>query len=151
VQAPFTAGRQQAIGNQNKMDGSVIDHTPEKIGVAMRSGLRRSPGNRPFSARISRQPAAPRRHPSHAFCVEPLDLASVSPRLRSVSNSVRRMHPSVSANLRRKSLLIARRAVHHCAPLHLPVRLTWKEDLPRSIGFHPRLERGYGFFCDLSD
>jgi hypothetical protein len=63
--------------------------------------------------------AVPRRHPSHAFCVEPLDLASVSPSLRSVSNSVRQTHPSVSANLPRKRPSIARRAVHHCAPLHI--------------------------------
>jgi hypothetical protein len=63
--------------------------------------------------------AVPRRHPSHAFCVEPLDLASVSPIVRPISNSVRRNHPTVSANLRRKPPLIARRTVHHCAPLHL--------------------------------
>ena len=51
--------------------------------------------------------------------LEPLDLASVSPSLRPVSNSVRRMHPSVSANVRRKLPLIARRTAHHCAPLQL--------------------------------
>jgi hypothetical protein len=53
--------------------------------------------------------------PSHAFCVGTLDLASVSPIVRSVSNSVRRNHPTVSANLHRKPPLIARRTVHHCA------------------------------------
>ena len=63
------------------MGGSVIDHPPEKIGVAMQScdhfrtgfltdfwyqssGLRRSPGNRPFSGHAGA--AAP----SHRACVE---------------------------------------------------------------------------------
>jgi hypothetical protein len=32
---------------------------------------------------------------------------------------VRRRHPIISANLRWKPPLIARRAVHHCAPLHI--------------------------------
>ena len=50
-----------------------------------------------------------------------LDLASVSTSVRSISNSVRRTHPTVSPNLRRKPPLIARRAVHHCAPLQLLV------------------------------
>ena len=64
----------------------------------------------------------PRLLPSHTFCVGMLDLASVSTSVRSISNSVRRTHPTVSANLRRKPPLIARRAVHHCAPLHLHLR-----------------------------
>ena len=75
-------------------------------------------GNRPFSARISQQLRRPAT-PSHAFCVELLDLASVSPIVRPISNSVRRNHPTVSADLRRKPPLIARRTVHHCAPLHV--------------------------------
>jgi hypothetical protein len=78
----------------------------------------RPPRNRPFFGR-SQHPDAPRCHPSHAFCVGTLDLASVSPIVRSVSNSVRRDHPTVSANLHRKPPLIARRTVHHCAPLQL--------------------------------
>jgi hypothetical protein len=73
---------------------------------------RASPANR----------ADPRLLPSHTFCVGTLDLASVSPIVRSISNSVRRTHPTVSANLRRKPPLIARRAGHHCAPLHLAMR-----------------------------
>jgi hypothetical protein len=64
-----------------------------------------------FPSGSAGSPAAPQRHPSHAFCVEPLDLASVSPSLRSVSNSVRRTHPSVSPHLRRKRPSIARRTV----------------------------------------
>ncbi len=83
------------------------------------------------SARRSRQETArfprgwvaagspPLRSSSHAFCVGTIDLASVSPIERSVSNNLRRRHPIVSANLRRKWPLIARRAVHHCAPLHI--------------------------------
>jgi hypothetical protein len=39
--------------------------------------------------------------------------------LRSISDGVRRTAASASANLRRKPLLIARRAVHHCAPLQV--------------------------------
>src|SRR3954454_5698609 len=74
---------------------------------------RASPANR----------AGPRLLPSHTFCVGMLDLASVSTSVRSISNSVRRTPPPVSANLRRKPPLIARRAGHHCAPLHL-LRLT---------------------------
>src|SRR4051794_16142632 len=50
-----------------------------------------------------------------------LDLASVSTSVRSISNSVRRTYPTVSANLRRKPPLIARRAVHHCAPLQVSI------------------------------
>ena len=52
------------------------------------------------------QPAA-----SHAFCVGMLDLAFVSTTVRSVLNSGRRTHPPVSANLRRKPPLIARRYI----------------------------------------
>jgi len=66
-----------------------------------------------------RFPSGSCRAPSHPFCVGTLDLASVSNILRSVSDSVRRTTASVSANLRRKLALIARRAVYDCAPLHL--------------------------------
>jgi hypothetical protein len=52
-------------------------------------------------------------------CAATLDLASVSTTVRSVSNNVRRTPSPVSANVRRKVPFIARRAVHHCAPLHL--------------------------------
>jgi hypothetical protein len=45
--------------------------------------------------------------------------ASVSPNVRCVSTIVRRSPASVSANVRRKPRSIARRAVHHCAPLHI--------------------------------
>jgi hypothetical protein len=45
--------------------------------------------------------------------------ASVSPNLRCVSTIVRRMPASISANVRRKWHSIARRAVHHCAPLRV--------------------------------
>ena len=98
-------------------------------GLRRRSaGWARSPGNRPFSA-CSQHPDAPRRYPSPAFCVATLDLASVSPSLRSVSNSVRRTHPPVSATLCQKPPLIARRAVHHdCAPLRV---LRWRSDPSR--------------------
>ena len=77
------------------------------------------PGNHPFPRASPGQPRRPRLLPSHTFCVGMLDLASVSTSVRSISNSVRRTHPTVSANLRRKLPLIARRAVHHCAPLHV--------------------------------
>ena len=66
-----------------------------------------------------RFPSGSCRAPSHPFCVGTLDLASVSNILRSVSDSVRRTTASVSANLRRKLALIARRAVYDCAPLHI--------------------------------
>jgi len=62
------------------------------------------------------------RRESHASCVELPDLASVSTIVRSVSHSVRRTTASVSANVRRKSVLIARRAVHHCASPQLGPR-----------------------------
>jgi hypothetical protein len=48
-----------------------------------------------------------------------VDCASVSPSVRSVSAIVRRTPASVSANVRRNGCFIARRAVYHCAPLHL--------------------------------
>jgi hypothetical protein len=57
---------------------------------------------------------------SHAFCVGTFDLASVSTSVRPVSDNVRRTTPIVSANLRRKPPLIARRAVYVCAPLQIP-------------------------------
>ena len=46
--------------------------------------------------------------------------ASVSPIVGSVSATARRKPVSVSDNVRWKPTFIARRAVHHCAPLHLP-------------------------------
>ena len=58
-------------------------------------------------------------HESQPLCVEPADLASVSPIVRSFSNSVRRTHPIVSANLRQKPPLIARPPHFDCAPLHV--------------------------------
>ena len=61
--------------------------------------------------------------PSHAFCVGPDDLASVSPIMRPVSRSVRRSLPPVSANVRRKQPLIVRRPHFDCAPLYLRPRL----------------------------
>jgi hypothetical protein len=64
-------------------------------------------------------PQACQRDPSQLSCVEPLDLASVSPTMRPVSDSVRRARASVSPNVRRKVGLIARRAVHHCASLQV--------------------------------
>jgi hypothetical protein len=39
--------------------------------------------------------------------------------VRSVSDNVRQTAPPVSTNVRQKRGLIARRAVHDCAPLHL--------------------------------
>jgi hypothetical protein len=45
--------------------------------------------------------------------------ASVSSSVRCVSTSVRRTPASVSDNVRRERPSIARRAVHHCAPLQL--------------------------------
>jgi hypothetical protein len=45
--------------------------------------------------------------------------ASVSPSLRPVSAIVRRRPASVSDNVRQKPAFIARRAVHHCAPLQI--------------------------------
>ena len=74
------------------------------------------PGNRSFSKRIRQR--CPRAA-SHVFCVGTLDLASVSPIVRSFSNSVRQRHPIVSANLRQKPPLIARRPHFDCAPLQL--------------------------------
>ena len=46
--------------------------------------------------------------------------ASVSPIVGSVSATARRKPVSVSDNVRWKPTFIACRAVHHCAPLHLP-------------------------------
>jgi len=68
-------------------------------------------------ARFPATPALPLRLTQRAS--RPPDRASVSPSVRSVSNSVRQTTPPVSTNVRRKSPLIARRAVHHCAPLQL--------------------------------
>ena len=78
------------------------------------------------------------RHPSQIACVEILDLASVSLNLRSFSNSARRMPPIVSANLRRKPPLIARRAVYDCAPLHLGIKGTGFGQRRAGPGAFPR-------------
>ena len=58
-------------------------------------------------------------YPSHPPCAGLCDLASVSLTVRSFSKSLRRTPPPVSTNVRWKPSLIARRGVHHCAPLHL--------------------------------
>jgi hypothetical protein len=58
-------------------------------------------------------------YPSHPPCAGLCDLASVSPTVRSFSKGLRRTPPPVSTNVRWKPSLIARRGVHHCAPLHL--------------------------------
>ena len=73
------------------------------------------------TARFSREPrpVIATRDPSQLSCVEIYDLASVSHSVRSVSNSVRQSGPSVSANLRLKSPLIARPPHFDCAPLHI--------------------------------
>jgi hypothetical protein len=87
-------------------------------GFRGRLGSHQGPsGNRPFSARRCGSPLS--RSSSHPFCAGTIDLAPVSKTVRSVSNNVRRRHPIVSPNLRRKVPLIARRDVHHCAPLHI--------------------------------
>ena len=56
---------------------------------------------------------------SRKACVEIHDLALVSTIVRPVSDSVRPAGGLVSVNLRPKPPLIARRAVHDCAPVHL--------------------------------
>jgi hypothetical protein len=63
--------------------------------------------------------------PAIAYC------ASVSPNLRCVSANVRQTAASVSGNVRRKQCSIARRAVHHCAPLHI------ESGQPRRPGARP--------------
>jgi hypothetical protein len=84
------------------------------------AGLAEPQENRSFSWRsIADTPISVRRSPSQPSCVEPPDLASVSSIMRSFSKSVRRTHAPVSANLRQKVPLIARRAVHHCASLQI--------------------------------
>jgi hypothetical protein len=91
--------------------------------LADRGGDRPARRSHQETARFPRASPANRADPrllaSHTFCVGMLDLASVSTSVRSISNSVRRTPPPVSANLRRKPPLIARRAAHHCAPLHV--------------------------------
>ena len=87
-------------------------------------------------------PVTPPRAESHAFCVGAFDLASVSPNVRSVSNSVRRRPPIVSANLRRKVSLIARRPHFDCAPLH--IRGTWAWGDALAFGDRPKQRRRRG-------
>ncbi len=102
--------------------------------VNFRAGRRVLPG-RQKTARFlcGLRSATPSRSSSHVFCVGTIDCAFVSKSVRSFSNNVRRRHPIVSANLRRKVPLIARRAGYHCAPLELPRH-------PSGTGpnFHPR-------------
>ena len=52
---------------------------------------------------------------------DPHDCASVSPSVRSVSNSVRLSSPTVSHNVRRKWPMSARPTSYHCASLHLGI------------------------------
>jgi hypothetical protein len=60
---------------------------------------------------------------SHLMCVEPPDLASVSPTVRSVSDSARPRSPMFSPIVRRKVLLIARPPHFDSPPLvHATVR-----------------------------
>ncbi len=60
-------------------------------------------------------------YPSHPPCAGLCDLASVSLTVRSFSKSLRRTPPPVSTNVRWKPSLIARRGVHHCAPLQIGI------------------------------
>ncbi len=53
---------------------------------------------------------------------------------KNVSDNVRQTAASVSANLRRKLPLIARRAVYDCAPLHIGVRASRRDSPFGSIG-----------------
>jgi len=63
--------------------------------------------------------------PSNAaeLCKQPASALSMSmtasSRVAKGPHSVRRTMASISTNVRRKAVLIARRAVHHCASLHL--------------------------------
>ena len=75
--------------------------------------------------------------------------------MRCVSTIVRRTPASVSDNLRRKRPSIARRAVHHCAPLHLwrperrPPRPCWPRfrwGAPCSDAFEEREGRDLNAF-----
>jgi hypothetical protein len=75
--------------------------------------------DRQETARFPHEPAPAPRAQSQIMCVGTFDLASVSPSLRSVANNLRRDTPIVSANLRRKAPLIARRTGYDCAPLHI--------------------------------
>jgi hypothetical protein len=61
-------------------------------------------------------------------CVEIHDLAPVSMSVRSISDSVRQTTPPVSTNVRRKSTLILRRAVHDRAPVQLQPRHGRREE-----------------------
>ena len=70
------------------------------------------------------------------MCVGTFDLASVSPSLRSVANNLRRDTPIVSANLRRKPPLIARRTVYDCAPLH--VARAWLDEAAKATDWQSR-------------
>ena len=75
--------------------------------------------NRKETARF---PCGPRRHqpgPSHRPCAGSHDLAPVSLTVYLFSKNLRQASPPVSINVRQKTPLIARRGVHHCAPLHL--------------------------------
>jgi hypothetical protein len=95
--------------------GPVFLWIPEAIGRP--GATARKPSV--FRAHRPATQLTPRRLPSHTFCVGMLDLASVSPIVRSISNSVRRTDSPVSTNVRQKTPLIARQAVYDCAPLQL--------------------------------
>ena len=68
------------------------------------------------TARFPGEPSPDRLHcraQSQPLCVEIYDLASVSPIVRSFSNSARRTPVSVSANVRQEVPLIARRHIYY--------------------------------------
>jgi hypothetical protein len=67
------------------------------------------------------------------MCVEIYDFASVSNIMRSVSNNVRLWPPMFSPIMRRKVSLIARRAVHHCAPLQVCAAVDVNRDDPCTL------------------
>ena len=84
----------------------------------------------------ARFPCGPRRHqpgPSHRPCAGSHDLAPVSLTVRPFSKSLRQASPPVLINVRQKPPLIARRGVHHCAPLQLTCHLREVPVTPRTL------------------
>jgi hypothetical protein len=78
------------------------------------------------------------------------DLASVLMTVRSFSNSVRWKAATVSSNVRQKQAMIARRAVHHCASLHLIVGSSIRFARLASSRRHATRNAPPGSYCDAA-
>ncbi len=103
-----------------KAIGFLVKHGTQSAPPRRGRQLQPSQEFRPFFSRVAPEAARPAESLKYRASNRD-DCAFVSQSVRSVSKSVRPDLPTVSANVRRKWAMIARRADHHCAPLQVPI------------------------------